>query len=110
MAIVQDIVETLGEACGGKRVRRVMLEIGALSGVVPDAIASCFEVATTLDPEDPLYGAKLEITVIPGRGTCRACSTEVEMIDPLGECPCGGLALDWTSGTRVSLRSMEVAS
>ncbi|MBA3542375.1 MAG: hydrogenase maturation nickel metallochaperone HypA [Deltaproteobacteria bacterium] len=109
MAIVQDIIDTVTEACLGKRVRRVVLEIGALSSVVPDAIAACFEIATSAELEaSPLTGARLEIIEIPGRGKCRACGAEVVMIDPLGECGCGGLELDWMAGTQLTIRELEV--
>jgi hydrogenase nickel incorporation protein HypA/HybF len=106
MAIVEDIVATVSHACAGKRVRRVVLEIGALAAVVPDAIASCFEIATTLD-DGPLHGARLDIVVVAGRGLCHACDVEIELSDPLGTCSCG-LGLEWTTGTRLTIRELEV--
>jgi hydrogenase nickel incorporation protein HypA/HybF len=107
MAIVEDIVATVSRACAGQRVRRVVLEIGALAAVVPDAIAGCFEVASTLEPGGPLDGAKLDIVVVAGRGRCRSCGIEIELSDPLGTCPCG-LGLEWTAGTKLTIRELEV--
>ncbi len=106
MAIVSDIVSTVSDACAGKRVRRVVLEIGALSGVVPDAIASCFDMATALD-DGPLTGARLDIVVVAGRGRCRTCETEIALSDPLATCPCGRV-LEWTAGTKLTIRELEV--
>src|SRR5262245_31632211 len=109
MAIVQDIIDTVVDACQGKQVRRVVLEIGALAGVVPDAIAACFELATSPELEaGPITGARLDIIEIAGRGKCRACGAEVVMNDPLGSCSCGGLELDWLAGTKLVIRELEV--
>src|SRR5690349_1834099 len=108
MAIVEDIVAAATHASAGRRVRRVVLEIGALSGVVPHAISSCFEIATTLDPEAPLHGAALDIIMVAGRARCHACGIEAELSDPLGTCACGNLGLEWTAGTKLTVRELEV--
>ena len=107
MAIVEDIVATVGRACAGQRVRRVVLEIGALAAVVPDAIAGCFEIASTLDQGGPLDGARLDIIVVPGRGRCPSCRVEIALSDPLETCRCG-LGLEWTAGTSLTIRELEV--
>ena len=46
MSITQSIVEICEEHAGGRRVRSVTLEIGELSGVVPDAVEFCFAACT----------------------------------------------------------------
>src|SRR5271166_2592465 len=47
LSIASNIVELVAQAAAGRRVRRVTLEMGQLSGVSPDALAFCFpEVAS----------------------------------------------------------------
>ena len=73
MAITESVVAAVSERIGPERVRRVVLEVGRLSGVVPDALRFCFEICakdTTLD------GALLEIREIAGRAHCPACDAE----------------------------------
>ena len=64
LSIASNIVELVAGAAAGRRVRRVTLEVGELSGVAPDAVAFCFpEVARGTDAED----ANLEIREIDER-------------------------------------------
>ena len=52
---------------GGSRVHTIRLRIGALSGVVPDALEFAFEA---LAPGTPAEGAKLAIEHVPARFWC----------------------------------------
>ena len=58
LAITQSVVDTIAERTSGARVTIVRLDIGKLSGVVPDAVAFCFDLVAN---GTPLDGAKLEI-------------------------------------------------
>lgn len=52
LGITQRIVAIVEEAAQGRRVVRVVLEVGELAGVMPDAITFCFDVlcqGTTLE-------------------------------------------------------------
>ena len=49
LSITRNVVSIVEEAARGRRVRRVTLEVGELSGVVSDAIAFCFDVVTRGD-------------------------------------------------------------
>ncbi|MEW2414878.1 hydrogenase maturation nickel metallochaperone HypA [Streptomyces sp. NPDC046866] len=64
-------VEEAAEAAGASAVTSVRLQVGELAGVVPDALAFCFELACagTL-----LEGAALETETVPARARCRACA------------------------------------
>ena len=53
--------QAVSERCEGRRVVQVTLVIGALSGVVPDSVRFCFELATA---GTPLAGATLEIVEV----------------------------------------------
>jgi hydrogenase nickel incorporation protein HypA/HybF len=63
LGIVQEVVEIVSEKSGGASVTRLVLEIGRLTAVLPDAIRFCFELATE---DTPLAGARLEIVETAG--------------------------------------------
>lgn len=44
LGITRNIVAIVEEAAQGRRVVRVVLEVGKLAGVMPDAITFCFDV------------------------------------------------------------------
>ena len=105
MAITQEIVEILRARAGERRVRRVVIEIGKLSAVEPEAVRFCFDLCAEGTPAE---GAALEILEPPGRARCRACGGEVELERPFGRCGCGSTDLDWISGEELKVREMEV--
>jgi len=86
-------------------VRRVVIEIGKLSAVLPDAVRFCFDLCTE---GTPAQGAVLEILEPAGRARCRACADEVTLDRPFGRCGCGSSDLDWISGEELRVREMEV--
>ncbi len=57
LSITRNIVAIVGEAAKGRRVQRVTLEVGKLSGVMSEAVAFCFEAVTA---GTALEGARLE--------------------------------------------------
>lgn len=63
LGITRNIVAIVGEAARGRRVVRVTLEVGALAGVEPRAIAFCFDVVAR---GTPVEGAVLDIIPLPG--------------------------------------------
>lgn len=63
LAISRNIVAIVSEAAGARRVRRVTLEIGQVSGVMPEAIRFSFDVVAQ---GTVLEGATLEIRETPG--------------------------------------------
>lgn len=46
LGVALELVDAIATRAGGARVRRVVLEVGALSSVLPDALSFCFELAT----------------------------------------------------------------
>ena len=105
LSIVQQIIEMASEASGGKRVSRVVLEIGKLSAVLPDAVRFCFDLAAE---GTPVEGATLEIVEPPGIARCRACGATLELTRPFGRCACACTDLDWLSGEELKIRELEV--
>jgi Zn finger protein HypA/HybF involved in hydrogenase expression len=67
LSIAIDLVEAIRDELprlGGAHVRTVHLEIGALSGVVPEALEFAFDVAAQ---GSPIAGARLNIERTAGR-------------------------------------------
>jgi len=106
LGIAQQIVEIAVEGSGGARIRRIVLEVGQLAAVLPEALRFCFEAASEGTEAE---GAALEIVEVPGRARCRACGAELALARPFGRCGCGGTDLDWSSGEELRVRELEVA-
>jgi hydrogenase nickel incorporation protein HypA/HybF len=88
------------------RVRVVVLEIGKLAVVEPDAMRFCFDAVTRGTLAE---GAKLQIIETPGAGICLACGAEVEMQEQYGLCPsCGSPRLKITAGNQMRVKDIAV--
>lgn len=105
LAITQEIVAAVSARVPAARVIRVVLEIGRLSGVLPDAVRFCFDACTE---DTRLAGARLDIVETPGRARCRACGDEVVLERAFGMCDCGSSDLDWLCGDELTIKSVEV--
>ena len=73
---VLQLVEETARREGAKRVKLVVLEIGRMSSVQPEALSFCFDVVTR---NSVLEGAALEIVDVPGAGWCMQCAATVPM-------------------------------
>jgi hydrogenase nickel incorporation protein HypA/HybF len=107
LSITESVVATVSEHEGDIPVLSLTLEIGALSGVVPDAVRFCFELCAV---GTPCEGARLEIVGTPGRAHCRDCGVDVELPDPIALCPCGSADLDITDGLQLRITRLEIAA
>jgi hydrogenase nickel incorporation protein HypA/HybF len=105
LGITQEVVAIAAETARGRRVARVVLEVGRLSGVLPDAVRFCFEPCAE---GTAVEGAVLEIIETPGRAKCRACGGEVSLDRPFGRCACGCTDLEWLSGDELRVRELEL--
>lgn len=106
MAITQGIVDICLQHAGGRTVRQVVIEIGDLSGVVPEAVVFCFTACTA---DTTAAEARLEIRQIQGAGRCLDCGTEqplARLYDPCRQC--GGYALTLLRGEELRVVELEV--
>lgn len=85
--------------------KRVTLQIGKLSSVMPDAVRFCFDICAqgTL-----VEGAFLEILEIEGLGKCEMCGADVALTQPFGRCECGSSDLRIIAGEELSVKELEV--
>jgi hydrogenase nickel incorporation protein HypA/HybF len=105
LGVAQEVVAIVAEH-SQRKVTRVVLEIGKLSAIMPDAIRFCFDMCSE---GTVVEGAQLEIIEIPGRARCRACDGEVILERPFGRCECGGTDLEWLTGEELSVKEYEVS-
>lgn len=87
------------------KVRRVTIEIGKLTALLPDSMKFCFDLCTQ---GTVLEGATLEIVETPGVATCRQCGQRIESSEPYALCECGSALLDWISGNELRIKELEV--
>jgi hydrogenase nickel incorporation protein HypA/HybF len=106
LGIVQEVIDLVTEHARGARVKRVVLEIGKLTAVLPEAIRFSFDVCRA---DTVAEGAELQIVETPGQARCRACGGELVLEEPLGCCGCGSFDLEWLAGTELKIREMELA-
>jgi hydrogenase nickel incorporation protein HypA/HybF len=108
LSITRSVVAIVSEHAQGQKVLAVTLEVGKLSGMLPEAIRFCFDVCSR---GTPLEGASLRVIEVEGRGRCCACGAEPVMSMPLGRCPvCSEPSLHIVAGTELKIKEMEVES
>jgi hydrogenase nickel incorporation protein HypA/HybF len=105
LAIAQSVVDAVGEHSGGARVARVRLRVGALAGVVPDAIRFCFELVAD---GTCVEGADLVIEEVAGQGHCRTCDCAVALPDLILLCPCGSADVQILAGRELMVESIDM--
>lgn len=105
LAITQSIVSAVSKHACGRPVKRVVLEVGTLAGVMPDAIAFCFDVVAQ---DTALEGATLDIRLIEARARCRACGTEFMQDSLIHPCRCGSHDVERLSGEELNIRQYEL--
>jgi hydrogenase nickel incorporation protein HypA/HybF len=105
-AMVEIGVEAVREA-GGVRAVRLRVRVGALSGVVAEALEFCYDVATL---DTPLEGSILEIETVPVTIHCPSCARDValdgiqQLVCPVCATPSG----DVRGGRELEVSQVEV--
>ncbi|MEL6458676.1 MAG: hydrogenase maturation nickel metallochaperone HypA [Cyanobacteria bacterium J06621_15] len=105
LGITQNIVSIVKEYAEGKKVQRVLLEIGKLSAIMPDAVRFCFDICSQ---GTVLETANLEIIEIPGLAICCECGSEIVLEKPVGKCNCGSNRLNLIAGEELKIKEIEV--
>ena len=88
------------------RIGRLRLRVGALAGVVPEALEFAFEA---MKPDTPAAHARLEIERVPARLVCCGCHGEFEPDCFPTACPtCGDWATEVRQGQELDLVLVEL--
>ena len=104
-ALVQAFQQTT--RAGAKRIHRIKMRIGEISGVAPDALRFAFDVVTQDTIAD---GAEFELEVVPVKCRCRSCGSAFTPDGLIYECPsCQALSSDVLQGREIELTSLEVS-
>src|SRR5262245_49811098 len=109
LSIALSIVDMAAEEAGRRgsnRVATVCLKLGPLSGVVPDALRSAFELARE---NSPLADAELVIEEVPVAAYCPACAAERTVPFPELRCPtCGTPTPQVVRGRELEVVALEI--
>ncbi|MEW8690760.1 MAG: hydrogenase maturation nickel metallochaperone HypA [Candidatus Thiodiazotropha endolucinida] len=109
MSLCEGVLQVLEEQAvtqGYSMVKRVWLEIGALSGVEPEAMRFGFDAVMKGTLAD---SARLEIIHLPGEAWCMQCSKPVQVAARYEACPaCGSYQLQVTGGDEMRIKELEV--
>ena len=109
MALAEGILQLVEETATRERAQRVklvVLEIGQLSTVEPEALKFCFDAVTKGSIAND---AALEIVHVPGVGWCMECAATLPMQELFGACPqCGGYQMQATGGTEMRVKEIEI--
>jgi hydrogenase nickel incorporation protein HypA/HybF len=95
------------QSAGANRIHQLSMRVGAMTGVVPDALAFAFEVVRqgTLAAE-----AQLKIETVAATCWCAACEKEFASEDFLFQCPqCGLMSAELRHGRELELVSVEIS-
>ncbi|MCX7701606.1 MAG: hydrogenase maturation nickel metallochaperone HypA [Gemmataceae bacterium] len=108
LSIAVSLIEAAVEAAANEAgtVRTVHLRLGALSGVIAEALESAYQLARV---GTPLERAELMIQPVPVVVRCRGCRTERElpMLDALW-CPACGAAEEVVQGRELEIAALEL--
>lgn len=104
LGITRSIVAIVAEHAAGRKVTRVALDVGRLSGLMSEAIRFSFDVVAE---GTSVEGAQLEIRDIDGRGRCRKCQTEFATPQLYTPCVCGSRDVERLAGEELKVREFE---
>lgn len=88
-------------------VQTVVVEIGALSDVLPDALIFNFDV---IKRETRLHDTQLRVEQIPIRARCKSCHNEFSVENFFFRCPaCNAGQVEMLRGDELNIAYLEVA-
>ena len=103
---VMDTIEDLGREQSLSQVTSVTLEIGEVSGVIPEYITDCWGWAngrSTL-----LKGAQLKINTLPAVTLCEECRGSYPTVKCGKKCPyCGSESTSLLQGNEFTIKEIE---
>ena len=107
LQIVRIATEAIPDEAKNIPIKKVNIQVGKLTAVVPESLRFCFEVAIK---DTPLKGAELSIEELPIRGRCPKCQSEWTITDPEFMCKkCEDGDIDIISGQELHVTSIEIS-
>ena len=95
------------ESQGLSKIHKISLNVGELSGVVPEALEFAFEFVSAGTPAE---GAQLTLNTVHTLCYCRHCRREFHPMSWIYKCPhCNRLSSDIREGKDLELASLEIS-
>lgn len=111
LSLLQEMLELAlasAKKQGARAIHRIQLQVGEMSGVVPEALSFAFPIATHGTIAE---GAVLEIDPISVVAYCPQCDQEFQPGDVIYLCPnCGEPSGEIRRGNELLLQSMEIST
>jgi hydrogenase nickel incorporation protein HypA/HybF len=104
-----EMAEAEARTANAARIDAIHLEVGALSGVVREALEFAFQAARAGTMAER---AHLEVVVVPATAYCGSCDATFEIDNRFGiaSCPrCGTPSADLRQGRELNLSHLEVS-
>lgn len=109
LSIAQSIVELAEEVAeqeNANLIQSIDIEIGALSGVVLDALEFALEIIVK---NTRLENTKINYLEIAGKAECKTCNYEFEINDLLALCPkCKNANYQIVDGKQLRIKSLTI--
>lgn len=98
-------VEDFAKQNDVKKIKKLVLEIGELSGVVPHYIEDVYPMAVE---NSTLKNTKLQINILPGLGSCKSCGFGYNLFQSDNTCPlCDSNDYEVISGTDFNIKEIH---
>ncbi len=106
LSMCEAIARKVASRADGRTVMSVLVQIGYLRQVVPDALTFSWEMLTTATS---LAGARLDVEHVPATVSCNACDAVTTLAAPILACAsCGSSDVVLRSGDELVLVSLEL--
>ena len=109
LGIMQNIITSVQQYADDNEITeivKVIVEVGQISGVVPESLEFCFGVCAK---DTVLEGSRLEIERVAAIGRCKECGEEFNLMENDFTCPsCSGVEWDVVSGRELVIKGLEV--
>ncbi len=109
MSIALNIIDIVLEAAKqehAERINSIEMEIGALAGVIPEALSFCF---TEAQKNTPAAQAQINFKFTPAEAFCPACEHRFPAYERAVLCPkCGDMVVQLSGGTALKVKKINI--
>lgn len=103
---IVDIARNCAKKNNAQKVLKVVVEVGSLSGVMPESLEFCFSICTK---DTILEGARLEIHKVASLAICHECKKAFDLTRHNFSCPvCDGKYWEIQSGKELIVKELGV--
>ncbi len=105
LSVAESICRSVARRVGGARIEELVVEVGALSGVNPEALEFCLGEAARLCGVNL---GRFAVEPVPAEAACD-CGMTYRATDVMEPCPgCGGFSRSFTGGEDVVVTRLVV--